>query len=91
MSTHPTQLNLFPILNAYSELKGYITDPDLSVRVCLTPSEVWIHIEMEEEQWEGYLYEQAECYAMDIGEWFSDLRVTFIEKDTDWYVIRIRS
>ena len=88
------QLNLFPLLDAYSQLKGYITDPDLQVRVVLLENlphnEVWIHIEMNEE-WEGQLFEQAECYAEDITEWFSHLTVSMVEKDTDWYVIRVRS
>jgi len=86
------QLQLFPILDAYSQLQGYITDPDLTVRVMKVEQEVWIHIEPSPTICnDEYLWEQADCYTDDITEWFSHLRVSMIEKDSDWFIIRVRS
>jgi len=87
------QLQLFPLLDAHEQLQGYITDPDLNVRVVLLSEydEVWIHITPKEFISPSYLWEQADHYGDDISDWFSHLNVTLIEKDSDWFIIRVRT
>ena len=87
------KLQLFPLLDAHEQLQGYITDPDLNVRVVLLSEydEVWIHITPKEFISPSYLWEQADHYGDDISDWFSHLNVTLIEKDSDWFIIRVRT
>ena len=87
------QLQLFPLLDAHEQLQGYITDPDLNVRVVLLSEydEVWIHITPKEFISPSYLWEHADHYGDDISDWFSHLNVTLIEKDSDWFIIRVRT
>ena len=89
-----TQQCLFPLNEAYHELKDYdvMVDEALSCRITRpTTDQMWIHIEPQEDTSLDYLFERADCFCDDVREWFSQcypmLDVRLIERANDWYVL----
>ena len=89
------QQSLFPVCDAFRQLKGYIDSTWLSVRyIQPTTDMILIHIEPSDDipddvDMEYYIWEQTDVYADDIAEWFPHLTVRTTERDTDWYIISI--
>jgi hypothetical protein len=93
-----TQQTLFPIFSAHDELKDYITDKWLSIRVIHTEGMILIHIEPsdtipDDVDVEQFLWEQADSYYDDVQEWFSQcyptLSVRLTERDKDWFILSV--
>ena len=90
------QMPIFPVYDAYTQLKEYITDDWLSVRVIHQLDEVFIIIHIEpsdampdDVDMEYYLWEQTDTYADEFVEWFPHLNVRWGERDKDWYIMTI--
>ena len=90
---------LFPMSEAYHELSTYrvMVDDALKCRIVFTHDTngemILVHIEPQEDTSLEYLWEESECYADDISEWFAlsypTLEVRFIERDEDWFVLMV--
>ena len=89
------QMPIFPLHDAYTQLKEYITEEWLSVRVVLSEETmIIIHIEPsdampDDVDMEQFLWEHTDMYADDFAEWFPHLNVRYGERDKDWYIITI--
>ena len=92
------QMPIFPVQDAYEQVKDYITDNWLKVRAhhILGDNDnfILIYIEPSDDMpddcpMEQYLWEQTDCYADDFAEWFPYLNVRSGERDKDWYIITI--
>ena len=89
------QQSLFPVLDAYNEIKDYITCKGLSVRYTQPCADmVMVHLHPSDDlDYKGdvnyFLMEQADMYADDFAEWLPHLTVRYGERDDDWYIITI--
>ena len=73
-----TQYSIFPLQQAYNEMKDYITDDWLKVRVIHRADDILVHLEPsdtipDDVDMEQYLCEQADSIHDDFGEWFPHL------------------
>ena len=89
-----TQQTLFPMIEAYNQLKDYITDDNLKIRVVDTLGMILIHFEpANEDVYDEYVWEQADLHYDDVREWFSEyyptLRVQLTERDSDWFILSV--
>ena len=89
-----TQQTLFPMIEAYNQLKDYITDDNLKIRVVDTLGMILIHFEpANEDVYDEYVWEQADCYYDDVRDWFSQcyptLSVRLTQKAHDWLVLSV--
>ena len=89
------QMPIFPLHDAYNQVKDYWNDEWLSIRVIMSDHDmIIIHIHPSDDMpddvdMETYLCEQTDTYADDYSGWFPYLNVRYGCRDNDWYIITI--